>query len=152
MSTVEKILAIAAIENGTVIDHVPAGCALKILQALGLIKENKQITLASNLHSGSMDRKDLIKIEEGCLEKEQLDVVAVFAPNATINVINNYTVAGKYQVEIPEHIKGKFACPNARCITNHEPMPTHFEVSMRRQEVILRCRYCCKTSSHEDLA
>lgn len=151
MTTTMKTLAISAIENGTVIDHIPAGLALKISQILELSANHKQITLAINLVSGSMGFKDLIKIENGYLTKDQYDIVAVFAPFATLNIIKNYEVAEKFKVAVPEKVTGVLSCPNNRCITNHEPMSTKFQSAMRRQEIYLRCCYCCKNFSHQEL-
>lgn len=146
-----KTLAVAAIEKGTVIDHIPAGNALKILQFLQLIDAGKQLTLGVNLLSNSMKRKDLIKIEEGILTQAQLDIIAIFASEATINQIENFEVIHKSKIVIPQDVIGVIACPNKLCISNHEPMASRFVVDSRRQGIQLCCRYCRKIYLPNDL-
>ena len=57
-------LKIRAIENGTVIDHITANKALHILKILGLPDETtKNVTIAMNVSSKEIGRKDILKIE-----------------------------------------------------------------------------------------
>src|SRR5580704_4426778 len=119
-AVIPRTLPIAAIRNGTVIDHIPAYLALKIILLLELDKHDKMITLGLNLPSSSHRLKDIIKVEDKALTPEEANQVAIFAPNATINIIQDYEVAKKFKVQIPLSIEGIFSCPNLRCVSNHE--------------------------------
>lgn len=143
--------AVAAIKEGTVIDHIGAGKALLLLQLLNLATEERQVTLGINLPSMSRRIKDIIKVEEYELNGEELHKVAVLAPHASINIIRDYQVYKKFQVEIPEQVSGIFSCPNRSCITHMEPMSTVFTVKKFRQGIQLQCRYCTKQFSHEEI-
>ena len=84
-------LKIRAIENGTVIDHITANKALHILKILGLPdKETKNVTVAMNVSSSEIGRKDILKIENRELDHEELNQVALIAPKATINIIRDF--------------------------------------------------------------
>ena len=108
----EKILSVSAIKEGTVIDHIAMGNALKILRLLKLSEQGICVTVGLNLKSRSMGVKDLIKLESFFLSSAQAAQIAIFAEQATINVIENYKVAKKFQVEMPEVIRSVLVCPN----------------------------------------
>ncbi len=99
-----KTLSVAAIKDGTVIDHIPAGFALIILQLLKLAITKHRISLGLNLSSSSMGLKDLIKIENRALTEKESRDIAVFAPKATINIIKNYQLANKMSAKLPSEI------------------------------------------------
>ena len=40
-----KTLSVTAIENGVVIDHIPAGQAIRIISLLGLAAHKNQVTI-----------------------------------------------------------------------------------------------------------
>jgi len=144
-----KTLAVSAIEEGVVIDHVPAGQALYLVRLLKLSDHNKQVTLAINLRSYSMGYKDIIKLEGCLLSLEECDKIAVISPNATLNFIKNYKVTNKRKVVLPDTIDDIFPCPNEKCISNHEPMSSKFLIKEHRQRIRLRCEYCSKYFSQE---
>ncbi len=146
-----KTLVVSAIQNGTVIDHIPSGKALQIIQLLKLSDHQKQITLALHLVSGSMGHKDIVKLEECFLSNEDREKVAILAPNATLNVIQDCEVTEKTQVVLPNEINGVISCPNDRCISNHESMSSKFNVEEYRKNIRFRCRYCRKYFSQEDV-
>src|SRR3990167_9426318 len=119
-----KTLSVSAIQNGTVIDHIPAGQALKIMHLLRLLKEKYRVTVGFNLSSQRLKLKDLIKIENHALTNKQANEITVFAPEATINIIKNFDVVEKIITRLPENIAGIFSCPNPLCITHGEPIET----------------------------
>jgi aspartate carbamoyltransferase regulatory subunit len=141
-------LQVEAIQNGTVIDHIPAHLGLKIAQWLDVAKTEQRVTLGLNLPSSEGGNKDLIKIENVRLTQEQLSQLAIVAPNATVNDIHNYQVVNKHILPLPSRLIGHFPCPNSNCITHVEPVKTQFHV-MRGENIKLRCCYCEKTFSKE---
>lgn len=142
--TTDKKLLVSAIKNGTVIDHINAGQALKIIRFLNLAAQNKLVTVGLNLPSKLMKTKDLIKVEDWEITAEEASQVALIAPQATINIIREYQVGKKFALKLPEKIEHLLVCPNPKCITNHEPMDSFFYVYLRRQQVAVKCKYCEK--------
>jgi len=136
-----KTLSVAAIKNGTVIDHIPAGSALKIVALLGLEQTSCKVTLGLHFDSAS-GVKDFIKIQDRFLTDKETHDIAVFAPRATINIIKNYKVIEKAQAKLPSAVHNILVCPNPRCITHKEPVSTLFHVEESGQKVSLRCHYC----------
>ena len=151
MNLDEQILSVSAIKEGTVIDHISVGSALKIISLLKLAENETCVTVGLNLKSRSMGLKDLIKLENLFLSPEHAAQIAVFAQRATINVIENYKVAKKFQVQMPEAICSVLVCPNACCITRHEPIQTLFTVEENQRSVLLRCRFCEKLFSRDEV-
>ncbi|MBP2132445.1 aspartate carbamoyltransferase regulatory subunit [Methanomicrobium sp. W14] len=137
----EKGLLISPIENGTVIDHINAGEALKVLRILGVTGFTKEaLSIATNVRSNlSLKKKDIVKISDRELSKEEVNRIALISPNATINIIRDYKVVEKVGVEVPKVLVGVVKCPNPGCITNSdEPIETKFEVV----NGTLHCVYC----------
>jgi aspartate carbamoyltransferase regulatory subunit len=64
MNKEPKQLSVSAIQNGTVIDHIPARHLFKVIQILGLDKIEQQITFGTNLESKKLGKKAIIKISE----------------------------------------------------------------------------------------
>lgn len=139
-----KTLSVAAIENGTVIDHIPAGQGLRIIHLLGLLEKKCQVTVGLNLPSHRLTFKDLIKIENHVVVSKEANEITIFAPQATINVIKNFEVSEKIITSLPSVITEVFACPNPVCITHGEPINSHFKISEEGKEVKLTCVYCEK--------
>lgn len=139
-----KTLSVSAIENGTVIDHIPAGQAFRILQLLRLLDSQHRVTVGLNLPSKRMKLKDLIKIEDHTLTSDMANEVSIFAPDASINVINNFEVTRKINTKLPEGISDVFVCPNPSCISNSEPIDSYFRIHEQGKLVKLSCRYCEK--------
>lgn len=142
MLTSTKTLAVNAIHNGTVIDHIQSGQGLKIASLLDLKRHQKQITLGINLPSQLLASKDLIKIEDFILSEEGFHLVALLSPNATINIIQACEVVHKSKAAMPSIIKSIYVCPNSLCITNHEKTERSFSIEKRSQALMLQCRYC----------
>ena len=57
----------------------------------------------------------------------------------------------KRQVELPHEVYDLARCPNPKCITNAEPMRTHFHVATHPEDgtVILECHYCGRKTPAE---
>lgn len=138
--TTDRELRVSKIENGTVIDHVRAGEALRVLKILGIDgSEGESISVGMNVPSDRLGHKDVVKVEGMELSQNEVDVLSLIAPDATINIIRAYDVVEKSRVERPEAVTGVLTCPNTNCITNAgEPIQTEFAVS----DEGVRCRYC----------
>ena len=146
-------LKIKAIENGTVIDHITANKTLHILKILGLPeKETKNITVAMNVSSKELGRKDILKIENRELDHEELNQVALIAPEATINSLRDFKPIKKNKIVLPKKITSIIKCTNPKCITNYEnePITPIFNVVTDNPPVV-RCHYCEKLIKTEDI-
>jgi len=133
-------LLISPIRDGTVIDHINGGEALNVLKIIGITgATTESISVATNVKSSKMGRKDIVKIENRELRKEEVDRIALIAPHATISIIRNFDVYEKKGVDIPALLIGVVRCPNPGCISNtNEPVPSKFEVMQKG----LHCLYC----------
>jgi aspartate carbamoyltransferase regulatory subunit len=136
----QDALLISPIQNGTVIDHITKGEALNVLKILGITGTTAEsISVATNVASGHGRQKDIVKIANRELKKNEVNRIALISPNATINIIRNYKVVEKKGVEIPGVLNGIVRCPNPGCISNtNEPITSKFEVT----EKGLHCLYC----------
>jgi aspartate carbamoyltransferase regulatory subunit len=143
-------LKVSAIEAGTVIDHIPAKQLFKVIKILGLDKIENQITFGTNLESERLGKKAIIKISNTFFRQDEINKIALIAPNAKINIIRDYEVAEKQQVEVPDVIVGIAKCVNPKCITNHEEIVTRFTV-VDKDTVNLKCHYCEKITDQEHL-
>ncbi len=137
-----QTLKVQKIKNGIVIDHIPCGMALKVLKILGIDEDiGSTVTMAMHVN-GKNGPKDIVKIEDRTLDERELDKIALIAPTATVNIIENYQVVKKHRVQIPKRIKGIVKCMNPRCITNQrEPVEPEFTV-ISDDPLILKCSYC----------
>ncbi len=121
----EKALKVTMIENGTVIDHLSPGSALRIVNLLKL-STKLPVIIAMNVESPRHGKKDMIKIEDKVLSKQETDKISLIAPKATINIIRSGKVSDKRRVAPPDEVRGLLVCPNRKCITNHEDCGTRF--------------------------
>jgi aspartate carbamoyltransferase regulatory subunit len=142
-------LQVEAIRNGSVIDHVPANVGIKVLRLFNMHESNQRITIGLNLPSSALGAKDLIKIENVYITEEQANQLALYAPNATVNQIEEYEVTKKLTLSLPETIEAIFACPNSNCISHGEPVDSSFKVISKKQDIQLKCKYCEKVFSRE---
>ncbi|MCX6689027.1 MAG: aspartate carbamoyltransferase regulatory subunit [Methanoregula sp.] len=133
-------LLVRRIKNGTVIDHIEAGEALNVVKILGITGSTAEsLSIATNVMSGQMGKKDIVKLSNRELSKEDVNRIALISPKATINIIRNFKVFQKKGVEIPTLIEGSVRCPNPGCISNtNEPITSKFAVLPNG----LRCLYC----------
>ena len=146
----ENTLKISKIKEGTVIDHIDAGKALKVLNILG-IDESNSISIGIRVLSGKIGYKDVIKIENKFLEKLELDKIALIANQATISIIKNYEIIEKFSLDMPETFKGIVRCDNQNCITNAgEPVKSEFK-TVEKNPLVIKCVYCKKEMSGEEI-
>jgi aspartate carbamoyltransferase regulatory subunit len=145
-----KELKISAIENGTVIDHIPADETFNVAEILDLEGIENIISIATNLKSKRLGKKGIIKIGGKILSKEETDKIAVIAPTATINIIKGYKVISKEKVRLPARIDKVVRCFNPNCITNKDAVATKFTV-IKENPLRLRCEYCERVMKREDV-
>jgi aspartate carbamoyltransferase regulatory subunit len=145
-----KELKVSAIENGTVIDHIPSENLFKVITILGLDEISTQITFGANLDSKKLGRKAIIKVSEVFFQDYEINKISLVAPHARLNVIKDFDVVEKSDVTIPDTIVGIVKCFNPKCVTNNEAVTTHFKV-INKKEVALRCHYCEKITTQEEL-
>lgn len=141
----KKELAVAALRNGTVIDHIPADALFKAVKILGIDKATTNVTIGFNLQSRKLGKKGIIKIADTEFDDRQLDRIALIAPTAVVNVIREYEVAEKHPVVLHNVLTDIVRCPNHKCISNNEPMRTVFHVVEGKTPVEIRCHYCNHT-------
>ncbi len=129
--------------NGTVIDHISAGQALNVLKILGISgTTNAEVTVVMNVSSKRLSRKDIVKVEDRELQEEEVNTIALIAPQATLNIIRNCVVIEKRQIVLPKEIGGVVRCQNLNCISNAgEPIEPRMIVSAE-DPLVLRCYYC----------
>ena len=133
----------AAIENGTVIDHIPSEKTYEVASVLGLQNLDTVVTIGYNYLSKKIGRKGIIKIENKFFSDEEISRLSVVAPNVVLNIIRNFEVVEKKKVETPDELRGIVKCNNPKCVTNNEPMATMFTV-IDKNAGIIRCHYCDK--------
>ncbi len=145
-----KELKVSAIKDGTVIDHIPAQNLFKVISLLGLEKIPNAITFGTNLESKKLGRKSIIKVSDRFFEDDEINKIALVAPEAKLNIIKDYEVVEKRQVSLPDELTGYVRCFNPKCITNHEDITTHFFV-VSKMPLALKCRYCEKVTTEEHM-
>jgi aspartate carbamoyltransferase regulatory subunit len=145
-----KELKVSAIKNGTVIDHIPANQLFRVISILGLNKISNQITFGTNLESRQLGHKAIIKVSEMFFEDNEINKIALVAPLAKLNIIRDYEVVEKREVEIPDTVVGIVKCFNPKCITNNEEITTLFTVE-DKDNVSLKCHYCEKITTSEHI-
>lgn len=134
-------LMVAAIENGTVIDHIPSDRLFEVIRLLHIEElSSDTVFIGYNLKSQAMGNKSLIKIANRYFSEEELNQLAVVAPHVTLCIVKDYEVVEKRPVELPDELVGIVRCNNPKCICNNEPMATHFTVS----DGVVKCYYCEK--------
>ena len=118
-------MTIDSIQNGYVLDHIPAGMGMRIYKLLGLDKTDAQVALIQNAKSSKMGKKD----------------VAYLAPHTTVNVICGGKAAEKQALRLPEKLVNMVHCPNPACISNHEQVDDVFTL-VDPDKGTYRCLYC----------
>ena len=146
----KKELQVAALENGTAIDHIPPSQLFKVAKLLGLENMNNTITIGNNFHSNKMGCKGVIKISDKFFCDEEINRIALIAPNVILNIIRDYEVVEKKTVTLPDELVGLVKCNNPKCITNNEPMATIFHV-IDKDNCIVKCHYCEKEQKREEI-
>ena len=136
-----KELQVAALENGTAIDHIPSEAVFKVVSLLQLQKLSNRIAIGNNLKSSKMGKKGIIKVSNKFFREDEINRIALVAPNVNLNIIRNFEVVEKKKVVLPDEIIEIVKCNNPKCITNNEPMRTRFHV-IDKEMVELQCHYC----------
>ena len=147
----QKELKVSALENGTVLDHIPAENVYKALEILDLKDIESQITIGINLVSKQHGKKGIIKIADKFFEDEELNKLALIAPKATVNIIRDFKVVEKKKLVMPEEIHGIAKCRNPKCVTNHQPIKTWFKTIDNGNEISLLCHYCEKVTDSKHI-
>lgn len=150
MSENKQALQVAAIKNGTVIDHIPADKLFTVVNLLKLQKTTQSITIGNNFASQRLGKKGFIKVADRFFSDEEISRLSVVAPNVILNIIKDYEIVEKKQVVMPDELRGIVKCANPKCITNNEPMTTIFHVA-DKENGILKCHYCEKEQNKEAL-
>lgn len=147
---IKKELHVSAIENGTVIDHIPAEHLFQVIKILNLDKSTNSVTFGNNLDSKKLIKKAIIKIADKFFADDEINKISLLAPHAKLNIINDFKVVEKKKVETPDIIVGIVKCMNPKCITNAEEVCTRFKV-IRKTPISLKCHYCEKITDHKHI-
>lgn len=148
MKNKRKELVVSAIDNGTVIDHIPTNAVYQVIKMLGVENYNDEVLIGNYLDSKKLEKKGIIKIKNKFFEKGEINKIALVAPTASLIVIKDYEVVEKIKTEIPDEITDILKCYNPNCITNHQVIPTCFNI-VNKDEVTVQCHYCEKTMKKE---
>ena len=143
----KKELQVAALENGTVIDHIPSDKVFTVVSLLDLQNTDGNITIGNNFESKKLGN---IKVADRFFTDEEVSRLSVVAPNIKLNIIRHYEVVEKKQIVMPDELKGIVKCNNPKCITNNEPMQTWFHV-VDKELGILKCHYCEKEQQKDNI-
>lgn len=146
----KKELQVAALENGTVIDHIPSNKLFTVVSLLNLQDMDSNITIGYNLESKKLGKKGIIKIADRFFSDEEISRLSVVAPHIKLNIIKNYKVVEKKEAIMPDELKGIVKCNNPKCITNNEPMQTWFHV-VDKEKGLLKCHYCEKEQQKDNI-
>ncbi|MCQ2245521.1 MAG: aspartate carbamoyltransferase regulatory subunit [Bacteroidaceae bacterium] len=146
----KKELQVAALENGTVIDHIPNERLFDVVNLLGLQNLKAPVTIGYNLQSKKMGSKGIIKVADKFFSDEEISRLSVLANNMKLVLIRDYEIVDKKKVDLPEKLTGLVKCPNPKCICNNEPMKTLFHVVDKKKGVI-KCHYCEKEQLIKDV-
>ncbi len=146
-----KELKVSAIENGTVIDHIPSESVFQVIKILNLTEYQNQLLIATNLDSQKMGKKGIIKVSNKFFKSDEINKIALVAPSATLIIIKNFAVIEKKKVEVPDYAEKIVKCFNPNCITNNEEITTKFTV-IDKKELKLRCHYCEKITARDNIS
>lgn len=145
-----KELKVPAIKEGTVIDHIPSRVTFKVMRILDLKEFNHAISIALNLKSKTLGKKGIIKVGNRFLTQDEVNKIAILAPHATVNIIRDYEVKEKINVDIPDEIHNIIKCSNPNCITNNEKSKTSFSILSKSPLQVL-CTHCERVMEGEDI-
>lgn len=134
------MLKITRIKSGIVIDHIKAGYGIKIFNKLGLENTDLNVALIMNVESGSMGKKDIIKME--LREKVDYSMIAMISPNITINEIKNENIINKFTPKLKTKVINEIICENKDCITINEKYVPQSFILVDENKGTYRCEYC----------
>ena len=147
---IKKELKISAIEEGTVVDHIPTDATFKVAEILDLENHKGIVSIATNLQSKKVGKKGIVKVGGKSLTPEEVNKIAVVAPDATVNIIKNYQVKEKIKVKAPDVVDNVIKCSNPVCITNNEQVATKFYV-VKKDPLKVKCHYCERSMGKEEI-
>lgn len=145
----DPLIRVTALREGTVIDHLVAGTALKVLKVLGIAFEGA-VLIGLNLESRKMRLKDIIKIERREVTPKEVSKIALISPSATFSIIRDFEVVEKFKPTLPRVIEHLIRCPNPSCITSDERVRTKFVV-LRTDPLRVSCHYCERPQRKEEI-
>ncbi len=129
-----------SIRDGIVIDHIAAGCGMKLYRLLGLENLEAPVAMITNVTSGKLGRKDIIKIDAAI--DVDLDIIGYVDPGATVNIIRDGELKEKKRIEMPEKLVNVIFCKKPRCITSCEQeLDQVFRLADRAKKEY-RCAWC----------
>jgi len=147
-----KELIVSAIENGTVIDHIPTDSLFVVVKILGLEKLTEQVTIGYNFGSKKYGKKGIIKVANKYFKDIDLNKIALVAPSASIIVIKDFQVIEKKNVELPETIGNIVSCINPKCITNNQEVDCKFTlINNKGEDLKIKCHYCEKYTTRKNM-
>ncbi|MDY3266663.1 MAG: aspartate carbamoyltransferase regulatory subunit [Phocaeicola sp.] len=146
----KKELQVAALKNGTVIDHIPSDKLFTVVSLLNIKDMDSNVTIGYNLESKKLGKKGIIKIADKFFTDDEISKLSVVAPHIKLNVIKDYAVVEKKEAIMPDELKGIVKCNNPKCITNNEPMQTWFHV-VDKEKGLLKCHYCEKEQQKDNI-
>ncbi len=150
MGQIRKELKVSAIENGTVIDHIPANAVFQVIRILKLDTFDNMVMVGTNLESKKYGTKGIIKVSNRYFKPEELNKISLVAPYASVIEIHDYEVTSKKIVETPKEIRGIVKCFNPNCVTNIERLHTRFNV-VDNHNIRLKCHYCEKITTKKTM-
>jgi len=139
---------IPAIENGTVLDHLPADRVYKILSLLKI--NGNMTTIGVNLASSKHGKKAIIKVADHFLAEKDVNRITILAPDATLNIIKDYNVQEKKKLALQDNIEGIIKCSNPNCVTNLNSWKTRFKV-VSRSPLKVKCAFCERCMKREEI-
>lgn len=134
-------LNISGLDNGVVLDHIPAGRSMDIYKYLDLGKLDCQVAIIKNASSKKMGKKDIVKISGG-IDNIDLDTVGFVSHHITVNIIKNNRIVEKRELHHPKRVVNVIKCKNPRCITSIEQELPHIFNLTDRENATYRCQYC----------
>ena len=129
-----------SIRDGIVIDHISAGCGMKLYRLLGLENLEAPVAMITNVVSRKLGRKDIIKVDAAI--DVNLDIIGYVDPGATVNIIRGGELKEKKRIEMPERLVNVISCRNPRCITSCEQELDQVFCLTDRNKKEYRCVYC----------
>ena len=135
------MLNISGIENGVVLDHIPAGMSMEIYRYLKLDKLDCQVAIIKNATSQKMGKKDILKVS-GSVDQIDLDILGFLNHSITVNIIKDNKVSEKRELVLPRKLTNVIKCKNPRCITSIEQGLDQVFVLSDEEKEIYRCKYC----------
>ena len=140
-------MKIDSIKNGIVLDHISAGNAMKVYDALGLDKLDCSVAIIKNVKSNKMGKKDILKIDNELTI--DFEVLGYLDPNITVCIIKDGNLIEKKKLKLPQKIDNIEKCKNPRCITSVEPDLDHIFYLANEKKRIYRCMYCESKAEHK---